>query len=382
MRVVHILKITGIAGAENHLLILLSGLRAQGVDARFLLLVEPHNPVEAFAAACDARKIPYERLVIYHHADVTVLFRLWRSLRRLKPDLVHTHMLHGDLYGIPSSKLVGIPVLTSRHGDDDFRRHKIVTLLNRVLWRLCDGGIAISEALRDFSIQVEGASAKHLWTIHYGIDAASSLERSIIRQQMQISDEHLILGVVCRLIPLKGVIYAVQAFVQIVSSYPQAQLLIIGDGPVRENLEKEVAEYQVDDRVFFLGWQPNAGELISAMDVLLVPSTREGLGLVILEAMAQRVPVIGSRVSAIPEVIVDGETGFLVPPRNATALATAIHQLLGDPVLRERMGAAGRSRLEKHFSTARMVELTLQVYEKVTGRQIARTKSVLLRLES
>jgi glycosyltransferase involved in cell wall biosynthesis len=366
MRVVHILKITGIAGAENHLLILLSGLRAQGVDARFLLLVEPHNPVNVFAAACDARKIPYERLVIYHHADVTVLFRLWRSLRRLKPDIVHTHMLHGDLYGIPAARTAGVPhIISSRHAEDDFRKSPLWRCINNILWQLTDRGIAISQAVYHFTVEYEGVSSTKLSIVHYGYDAVQ-YDRQKARQIFEAGDADHIVGIVCRLIEIKGLSYALKAFARVLVDFPTAQLVIIGDGPMRQIWENQAHTLGIENAVRFMGWRSDAQALMAGFDLFLVPSLREGFGLVALEAMAQHVPVIGSRVSAIPEIVLDGETGVLFPPRDIDALTTALKRLLSDPALCQAMGQQGEERVKAVFTTQRMIDQTLTLYQTVS----------------
>ena len=169
---------------------------------------------------------------------------------------------------------------------------------------------------------------------------------------------------VCRLIEQKGVIYGLRAFARIAPQFPDARLLIAGDGPRRAALEAEAKTLGVANRVSFLGWRDDAAQIMAALDVLLMPSLWEGFGLVMLEAMAQTVPIIGSAVSAIPEVIVEGETGKLVPARDTAALANALAQLLSDPALRRHMGLLGQDRVETTFSVERMISATLALYER------------------
>ncbi len=149
IRVVHLSKVTGIAGSENHLLALLPGLRNRGIDARLWLLVEPGKPVNELFAQASALGIPTTRLTIHHDADITLVWRLARLLRRERPAIVHTHLIHADLYGTVAARLAGVSrVISSRHNDDRFRYRLPVRLLNRMLWRWTDGGIAISHAIR------------------------------------------------------------------------------------------------------------------------------------------------------------------------------------------------------------------------------------------
>ena len=140
-----------------------------------------------------------------------------------------------------------------------------------------------------------------------------------------------------------------------------------GDGPLRAELEARAAQPDLTERVHFLGWRTEMAPIYAALDIFLMPSLWEGFGLVLLEAMAQGVPVVGSAVSAIPEVVADGETGLLVPPRDPVALAEALAALLADPARRAAMGAAGRARLEAEFSPARMVGATAALYERLAA---------------
>ena len=172
-------------------------------------------------------------------------------------------------------------------------------------------------------------------------------------------------GTVCRLTAQKGLPYGLRAFAQVAPEFPLAHLVMVGDGPQRAELEALTVELGLMDRVHFMGWQAETAPIFAALDVFLMPSLWEGFGLVLLEAMAQRVPVVGSRVSAIPEVVADGETGWLVPPRDVPALAAALTRLLAAPEQRAQMGAAGYARLITAFSPARMVDQTVALYAQL-----------------
>lgn len=370
MRVAHILKVKAIAGAETHLLTLLEGQRARGIDAQFIMLASPSNPMDSMMAASEARGIPIQRLPINSHADVMVYSRIRQALQTLKPDVAHTHLQHGDLFGIPAARWSGVPViLSSRHNDDIRRKRLPVRLLNQALWGMVDGGIAISEAIRKFSIDVEGALPEKVKTIHYGLDLTKPLDRAGARSallgELSLSDETVLIGMVCRLIELKGVQYVIRALAKIADQFPDAHVVIAGDGPLRDSLTAEARNLGITDRVHFLGWRSDIPRVMTALDTLVVASDREGFGLVILEAMAQQIPVIGTNVSAIPEVIADEETGLLVPPRDADTLAAALSRLLTDKPLRHHMGLMGLDRLETHFSAERMVNETIGLYEKL-----------------
>ncbi len=372
MRVVHVMKIKGIAGAERHLLLLAAGQRQRGWDARIVMLVNPDQPMDDMLAEAGARGIPIQQLAIHNWADLSLLRRLRAVLRELRPQVVHTHLQHADLFGIPAARLAGAPVvISSRHNDDPRRRWLPLRLLNRGLWALADGGIGISEALTRFTIAFEGASPAKMRTIYYGVTIEPPLDSSAMRRRLRselgLPPDCVTVGVACRLIEQKGVAYAVEAFKRVAPDYPNVYLLIAGEGPLRPALERQAAP--LGDRVRFLGWRHDIPAFLAGLNVLLVPSLWEGFGLIMLEAMAQQVAIIGSAVSAIPEVVADGETGLLVPPRDPDALAGALARLLADAPLRQHMGLLGRDRLEARFSAERMVSETTALYAELLARR-------------
>ncbi|MDE2949844.1 MAG: glycosyltransferase [Chloroflexota bacterium] len=370
MRVAHIIKVTRISGAERHLLVLLSALRQHDVDAHLLILVEGDKPMEDMVSAAKDRGIPLRRLTIHRDCDLTLLFKIRRALREIKPDIVHSHLIHADLYGLFAAKLAGIrTVISSRHNDDQFRFHPIWQRISPVIWRLTNGGIAISAAIRDFMTEVEDAPGEKITVVHYGLehkwvpDEELRAARRALSAELRLDSEALLLGMVCRIVEQKGIPYALRACQQIQDRFPTANLVIAGDGDLRPQLEALARELGIDANVHWLGWRSDAAKLIGAFDALLMPSLWEGFGLVLLEAMSRRVPVIANRVSAIPEVVVHGETGLLVEARDVDALAAAMARLLEDHALRQHMGLLGAARLEERFSVERMVSATIAVYQ-------------------
>lgn len=374
MRVVHIIKAKGIAGAERHLLDLLAGLRVRDVDAQFLLLVEPNDSSNALQNAAEAQAIPAQSLVIHRHLDPGLINRLRTALRELKPDIVHTHLFHADFYGIPAARLSGIrTVMTTRHNNDPRSGSFPIKQGQWVLWRLVTAGIAISNAVKRHNIDVEGAPAKKIHVIYHGLPIpVEKIEKASARRALcaEISAESdaLVVGMICRLMDAKGIPDALNAFAQIAPEFPSAHFVIAGEGPLRDELETRVRTLNLGSRVHFLGWRESPMQLVAALDILLSPSLREGFGLTMLEAMAQAVPIIGSTASAIPEVVLNGQTGLTVPPHDPDALAGAMRTLLADKPLRMHMGLLGEERLETHFSADRMIEETLNLYTGFSRR--------------
>ncbi len=372
MRVLHIIRATGVAGAERHLLTLLGGLRARGHDAQLALLTGQQQPLQDYRAQLRERDIPLHSFTMRGHLQPQLLPWLYTLMRELRPRVVHTHLFHADLYGALASRFAGVPALvSSRHNDNNFRRRQPWRGLNRQLWRLADAGIAISQAVADFAVEVEGAPRDKLQVIHYGLQlpAQSQADRQALRSRMRTQlgaeESQPLLGMACRLVEQKGVSDALQAFAGTRAEFPQARLIIAGDGPLRAQLESEAAQAGLTGSVRFLGWRDDVPQLLAACDLFFMPSLWEGFGLVLLEAMAQGLPVVASQVSAIPEVVAAEETGLLAPPRDVPAFREALLTLLRDPALAHDMGQAGMERLATHFSAERMVDATAALYHKL-----------------
>lgn len=369
MTVLHIIKGLGLAGAEKHLIALLSGLRERGVDARLLLWVSPTQHAADIVAAADQHGIPLERWIMPSLFAPRFFFKLARYLRQQKPDIVHTHLVHAETYAIPAARLAGVRyVVNSSHNDDPFRRRFVFRLRGWLLWRLTNRGIAISEAVKQFLIQIEHAPAAKIEVIYYGLEAQPIPASGSLRAELGLPPETPLIGSVCRLVPQKGIAYALDAMAILAERDPQWHYVILGDGVLKNDLMTQTHRLGLVERVHFLGWRTDVLELMAQLDIFVAPSLWEGFGLVFLEAMAAGKPIVSTRVSCIPEVVEDGVSGLLVPPENAAALAQAVARLLDDPDLARNMGAAGRQRLAEKFSQQHMVEQTLAVYQKLVAQ--------------
>jgi glycosyltransferase involved in cell wall biosynthesis len=370
MKICHIFKITGVSGSENHLLTLASHLDRSRYRLTFCLLVERGPDLSAYVAALEAVGVEVVRFPVRADLDPLLFWRLARFLRARKPDIIHTHLIHGDLYGTLAARLAGVPIVVStKHNDDAFRRSSFYAWLSRQAARRQDRIIAISDHLARFSVEVEGLDADKITRIHYGLDGAAFRARvrdvAGVRAEFDILAGAPLVGVVGRLTEQKGHIYLLRAWAQVTAALPEARLLVVGDGPLRGELQRQTRDLGLAGSVIFAGRREDVPRIMAALDVMTLPSLWEGFGLVLLEAMAVSRPIVASRVSAIPEIVVDGETGLLVPPRDADALAAALIALLRDPQRVVEMGRRGRVRLEQAFTVEQMVAQMEAVYEGV-----------------
>jgi len=365
-KLLHLAKMTGVSGMEKHLAILLPGLAKAGYEVHLLILIEPDHPMNDYAAGLQGVQVTQH--VIKRDLDIGLIGWLADFIKAGKFDALHTHLIHADMHGVLAAGRAGLrTIITTGHNDDPFRRRLPIRLFQRYLWQRVTRGIAISEALRTFMIRVEGAPPGKAVTVHYGLHPVNIGEgaRSVVRHELGLPEQGTVFGSVARLVEQKGLSDGLRAFWQVSREISDAHYVIVGDGPLRKKLQGEVEGYGIGHRVHFLGQRSDAQTIMAAFDALLMPSHWEGFGLVALEAMAVRVPIIATNVSALPEIIARGETGYLVPAREVEALAQAMLDIGNYPDQARALGNAGRARLEQHFSAEGMIARTVDVYHGV-----------------
>jgi glycosyltransferase involved in cell wall biosynthesis len=360
MRVAHVHRISGVGGSERHLLALLPGLAAVGVDPVFVGLDDPAGAAGAFYERLAAAGIPTVRLPCPRDLDPGLLPRLVRALRDLEPHLVHTHLVHADVYGLLAAARLGLPVVSTKHNDDRFRTGWF-RFVERALTRRARATIAISEALARFCVERVGLPSEKVTVVPYGLDGPP--EPWGPNPDVELPQAARILLAVARLVEQKGLDTAVAALPAIRSAHPEAILVVLGEGPLRERLEAEADALGVREALRLPGRAGDVAAWLRRTELLVHPARWEGFGLVVLEAMLAGLPVVASRVGAIPEIALDGETGLLVPPDEPAALAAAVAALLGDGDLARSLGAAGLARARAEFSVDAMARRTLAVYE-------------------
>jgi glycosyltransferase involved in cell wall biosynthesis len=284
---------------------------------------------------------------------------LARLFRRWKIDVVHTHDERPNIYAAPAARLAGVRrVVHTRHGQRPWltRRQR---LLVRMASRLTDHFVCVSRDTARLSVE-QGVPASRVRTIWNGIDLAR------FSYAGPCADGPIV--TVARLSPEKGIEGLVRAAALALCRSPTLRLEIAGDGPCFSELARLALQVGVADRVRFLGQVRDVPGLLARASTFVLPSESEGVALTLLEAMARGLPVVATRVGGNCEVVVEGETGLLVPARDPTALASALLRLR-DPGIAFAMGQAGRRRVERFFDVRRMVAAYESLYR--TGRSNA-----------
>ena len=358
-RAVHVAKVAGISGSENHLLLLLPALREQGFDVELVMLHEGEPGAAELARRLEAGGVPVERVPLGSSASPLAFRRLLGILRSRRPDIVHTHLVHADFHGLVAGRLARVPVLAStKHGFNPFRDRRAFGLADRAVGSLADLHIAISEGLARYLAEREGFDVETFEIVHYGIEPDPPPPPLPGAPR---------LAIVGRLIPIKGHDVLFRALAAARDDVPGITLEIAGEGALEEELRATVSRLGLDDIVTFLGHVPEAGRVFERAEVVVVPSLGEGFGMVALEAMERGRPVIASAVGGLPEIVDDGRTGLLVPSSDTDALATALRGLAGDAARTAALGAAGRERALAEFSQARCTERTAELYRQALG---------------
>jgi glycosyltransferase involved in cell wall biosynthesis len=350
VKVVHVHRMRAISGSERHLLTLLPALAERGFDVSFVGLDDPASDPEPFYRALH---VPALRLPAPRDLDPLLLARLVRSLNA---DVVHTHLVHADVYGGLAAALRGAKLVSTKHNDDPFRvgpfRH-----VERGLARVASRIVTITDSLRHFTVEQVGLPAEKVETIHYGMDELPGAWGE--NPPDDLPHGARILLSVSRLTQQKGLDVAIRAL----PSLPDDTVLVVlGEGPEREPLEALARELGVAGRVRLRGREPDVAAWLRRASTLVHPARWEGFGLAVLEAMLAGLPVVASNVSSLPELVLDGETGLLVRPDDPSALALGVARALEE---RDRLGAAGLARAHAEFSVAKMADRTAELYRSL-----------------
>ena len=360
MRSLHIDTARTWRGGQNQALLTVLGLR--GLGHRTVLVAHPQGELRRRAA----EGLDLIGLAPRSELDLAAAWRLGRVLKQIQPEIVHAHDPHGVAVAAAAIGFGGLDVkptlVASRRVDFALK----MNALSQWKYRQVAAFLCASDAIRQILI-AQGIPRERALTIHEGIDLAhvDAAPPVSVREAFWLPTNAPVVGCVGALVDHKGHRYLVHAAADIVRAVPEARIVILGEGDLRDELSRLIHELGLERHVLLPGFRPDVLSLLKAVDVFVMPSITEGLGTSILDAMACRKAVVASAVGGIPEVVEDGRTGLLVPPRDASALGSALVRLLRDPSLAGRLADAGRARVEQRFTADRMVQDTLDVYRRL-----------------
>ncbi len=367
-KVLQLIANLSVGGAEMHLLYLVQGLLDSGeFDVEVAYLRE--SPDEARPMVSDFRRLGVRLtdLEMTSLADGRAALKLNALLGHVRPSLVHTHLAHAHLLGIPLSRLKGLPVVSSVHNVERHFASPVKRPIYRLLLSSASRVIAISDAVHQALVGQVGIPEGRVRRVYYGFPVTGAPTNFPSDLNGHRKEGHgPLIATVGRLAEQKGQRYLIEAIERVRQEFPLATALIVGhDGGLRSALEDMILRARLEESVILTGFRNDVAGIVGGTDLFVLPSLWEGFGLVLLEAMAAGCPVVASNVASVKEIVVHDETGLLVPPADSAALSDAILHLLKDPEKAKRMGEAGRARVLKEFTIERMVEQTQSVYRDV-----------------
>lgn len=299
--------------------------------------------------------------------DWRLVFKLYSTFRRMRVDVVQTHHLTQLIYGGLAARLAGAALIHVEHEYFTLASETAQRRL-RLLARLCQRVVTIGDSVRDFLLDRAGLPASKVEVIANGVDVVRyDPAPRVSRASLGLPLDGRLVGHVARLDPAKDQVTLLRAFRCVKEAHPDARLLIVGDGPRRAALECSAQELGIAARVTFLGARPDVADLLPHIEVFAMSSVKEGLPLVILEAMSCAKPVVATAVGEVPDVVRHGVTGLTVRPGDPSALAEGIVSLLDRPHWGAELGRRGRCTVEERFNLATTVRQYEALYEAVTG---------------
>jgi len=370
LKILHLDSETGWSGGETQVNGLLSHLNHK----KFINAVACPDDSD-LSVRCRSRGIETFSVRMRHYLDIFSIIRLVKITRFYGPDVVHMHTSRAHCLGALALKLGRLSAVSvvTRRMDYPLKRARLMRVLYN---RMVDRVVAISSGAKK-GLEVSGVKSEVIKIIHSGVDLHRfdpAYDKKNARETLKIAPDAKVLGVVAALIRRKGHCYLLESMVKITREFPSALLLVVGEGPLRGELVRLAEGAGIAKNVWFTGHTEKIQEILEAVDVLVLPSLAEGLGVSILEGMAMGLPVVASAVGGIPDAVRDGENGFLAPVRDPDAIAERVLCLLKDPRLAIEMGKRGRAIVEQDFSSIGMTKQYETLYCNLIQRRTNKEK--------
>ena len=383
-RVLFVITGLGLGGAETQLVHLATRLKARGWDVRVVSLTPPR----AYVQELEAAGVPVISLGIKGKLpDPRPVFRLAKMIRTWRPEVVHSHMVHANLVARLVRLLAPVPVLicTAHNIDEKGQRGsgRLREMAYRLTDPLCDLTTQVSRAGLERYVRIRAVPRHKIRYLPNGIDTERFRPdpelRARLRQELGLETAFAWLAA-GRFVVSKDYANMLQAFSRVAPERNEGCLVIAGDGPLRPSMEQLASDLGVTERVKFLGTRRDIPALMDAADAYVMSSAWEGLPMVLLEAAASGLPIVATDVGGNSEVVIDGKTGFLVPPKDPDALAQAMLRLMGlPPEERRRMGAVARQHIEANYSLDRVVDQWEALYTELLERNGIRPRRMAFR---
>ncbi|MBS3818154.1 glycosyltransferase family 4 protein [bacterium] len=347
-------------GGQRQSYFLAKELIREGYD--LLFVVQPESPLHEKSSQAH---LPVFPLNISHEFDVFSVLRLAFLMRGKNCQLVHFHDAHSVAVGSAAASLAKVPLrINSRRVDFPLNKN----FFSRFKYgeNNLDVTLAVSEGVKDVLIR-GGMDPQRVEVIPDGIDFTPFEEVSsshYLHREFSFSQNDYLVGIVAHLADHKGHKYLIKATEILKEKVPRVKVIVVGEGPLKMKLDRQVKETRLEDMVFFLGFREDIPQILASLDLFVLSSYLEGMGSTLLDAMASRLPIVATRVGGIPEVVTHEQTGLLVPPRDPQALASAILRLYQDRSLASRLGKKGYEVVHQKFSAQAMARKIIDLYKR------------------
>ena len=383
MKVVHFITRLIIGGAQENTLLTVEDQHRDYKDEVILITgpgLGPEGSLEKRARdnGIDLRIIPELKRNIFPWQDWMSYRRLVKMLREINPQIVHTHSSKAGIMGRVAAAKLGIPSVHTIHGASFFRdqnpiAHRAYIAMEKYAIKRSAKTISVCDAMTQQYLDAGIGKPEDYITIYSGMEVEPFINpprsREEVRKELGFQPDDIVVGKIARLFELKGHEFVIQAAKRIISEQPRVKFMFVGNGILREQFEKEIADAGLSDSFVFTGLVPpgQVPELIGAMDIVVHTSLREGLARVLPQGLIAGKPVISYDVDGAREVAINGETGFLLPPETVTELENAVIQLAADPALREKYGKTGQQKFTDQFRHQTMTRRIREVYAEILG---------------
>jgi len=363
MNILHINTEKTWRGGEQQTLYLAEGLKNRG--HRSEIVCQPGKELEARARDKGVAVHPVKMRAEW---DVAAVIKIRSIIKARSIDIVHMHTSHAHTLGVAAARFAGrAKTVVARRVDFSIYRHWLS--LSGLKYKFgVDRYVAISHAIKDVLVK-DGIPADTIEVVHSGIDLGrfEGIDGSSIRAELGIPVDAPVIGTVAHFAWHKGLEYLVDAAPFVADEIDGVRIVFVGSGSLEEEIKQRAAASGANDQIVFAGFRTDVAQCLDMFDIFVMPSVMEGLCTSILDALAARKPVVASQAGGIPEIIENGETGLLVPPGDAAALAGGLIRALREPELAARMAEQGRQKVQELFSIDAMVEGNVKVYERLLG---------------
>ena len=364
IRILHLTTDSRIGGTERNIISLAANLNKERFENIVVALLSGGSLIDELTklnvkAYCVGMKSKFDIMAIRRLSDI---------IKESRADILHTYLFHANILGRIVGRINRVPVIISSERCLDLERRGFNNLLNNLTLRWCSKIVVVSDSVGKMLMARDKVPCSRIVRIYSGIEFSNynlNIDKDRKRKELGLKSDDTIIGTIGRLRPEKGHEYLIKTMAEVLRKFPEARLLIVGDGPEENKLKCLIDKMGIKDNVVFTGYRNDVPEILAILDLFILPSIEEGLPLAVLEAMASGRGIVATRIGGTEELIEDGVTGVLVPPKDVNALVKAIYGLLKERDKINRLGMMAKEVVKKNFSSNNMLTNYERLYEEI-----------------